>query len=71
MWVSRNVDRERARIADLSMSVNMPTPDPYRTDQVHTTGLQRADNNLTYLHNYFLFVLSDVAVPLLLVAKYV
>ncbi len=34
MWVSRDLDRDRARTADLSMSMNKPLPDPYRTEQV-------------------------------------
>ena len=34
MWISRDLDYERARNADLSASMNRPLPDPYRADQV-------------------------------------
>lgn len=33
MWISRDLDCERARTADLSMSMSRP-PDPYRHDQI-------------------------------------
>ena len=34
IWISRDMDCERARNADLSMSMNRQPVDPYRTDQV-------------------------------------
>jgi len=34
MWLSRDLDMERARIADFSMSMNRPPPDPYRHGDV-------------------------------------
>ena len=34
VWISRDLDCERARTADLSMSMSRPPPDPYRSNQV-------------------------------------
>ncbi len=39
VWISRDLDQDRARTADLSMSMSRPPPDPYRTNQVHCTCL--------------------------------
>ena len=36
MWLSRDLDVERARTADLSMSMSRPIPDPYRHSLVHS-----------------------------------
>ena len=43
VWISRDLDQDRARTADLSMSMSRPPPDPYRTNQVHCmlTSLER------------------------------
>ena len=46
MWISRDLDYERARNADLSASMNRPLPDPYRADQVGLDQVQARDDLL-------------------------
>ena len=36
MWLSRDLDMERARTADLSMSINRSTLDPYGQNTVRS-----------------------------------
>ena len=59
VWVCRDLDRDRARNADLNMSTSRPLADPYWTEQVYI--YIHDIIILTHIHAYLFFLLQTLS----------